>query len=249
MKPSDIPEERHFKRVLWNGNIYWEKEYEIKCYSCGKTEHIKAIVYEGKYDPDLVHTVIDEKTGEERKTYPTFAPQGSRISEWVIPEGWTQSTHLSNEYYPHETLNAIYMNLQQMWRVVMFTTQNYNWAELINEGNMEIDFGRDLSLKSFILHPIKYIRDLFNPQIATLTYKSEAVKPHFDKLWGQAWQNAEKQFISPLAAFEMWHDYTSKHFAQWICPTAECHIEMGRRNYNELARHEGLEQMKKVKIG
>jgi hypothetical protein len=98
---------RKWKRELIDGYIYWTAKFEMHCYNCGKLEHGTAVVREGKYDPELIHTIKDEKTGNERKIYPTFAPQDNKIHEWRIPNGWSQITHITSEFYPMEIITAI----------------------------------------------------------------------------------------------------------------------------------------------
>ena len=99
--------ERTWQRVKKDDYVYWIRETEIRCFGCGKVDRLTAVVHEGPYDPNMVHEVKDEKTGDVKKIYPTFAPQDEKIKEWDIPDGWSQVTHLTADFFPNEIIIAI----------------------------------------------------------------------------------------------------------------------------------------------
>lgn len=92
-------------RHLIGDNIVWTHKLQIHCYACGKPETVLVSVFEGKFNEELEEEII---TAEGTiKIYPTFAPSGHM--EWKVPEGWTQITHLTSNFFPNETLTAIKM--------------------------------------------------------------------------------------------------------------------------------------------
>ena len=244
MKPSDIPEERHYKRVLRDNIVYWEKTYDISCYICGKRERMKAIIVEGEYKPEYEHKTIDQTTGEEKIIYPIFAPNSSRIDKWEIPDGWTQSIHLTNEFYPHETLQAIHLNLEQVWRLLQIRASEINWVDLVANGGYKVELRRT----RFLQNPYLWLHDILIPKIANITFDKEMLAKQLHFVWHDSWTRAGKQFISPKLAFEMWYEHTNKQFAQWLCPNLDCHIENTKLNYNEMAKYCKLEPAE-VKVG
>ena len=239
----EIDPARAWQRVKKDNHVYWLKHFEIKCFGCGTMERGTAVVDEGPYDPGAVFEIEDEMTGQVKKIYPTFSPQGGVITEWDIPQGWTQVTHLTTDFYPNEIITAIHLNLSQTWSLLKKKASKYNWTGFVEEGGYEIELDRDLSFMSFIKHPIVYIRNLIDPKIKQVTFDSDKLANELDALWLQVWVETEGQVLTPYEIFHKWYEHTNNQYAEWVCPCEECHMSVAKKNYRYLTKLGQLPEM------
>lgn len=100
-----------WNREIVGNNIIWTANVEARCYHCGKTIRIKAIVNEGEYNEELKQEV--ENNGVKTSVYPTLAPPPNAEMELIFPEeGWSMLCHLTRNFFPFETCQAIRMGCE-----------------------------------------------------------------------------------------------------------------------------------------
>lgn len=107
----DIP--NAWGREVINGNIIWTAKMDIKCYHCGKTAHVNCVVNEGKYD-EKKYMEVKGANGKTEKIYPIECPPPNSEMELIFPndENWTMLCHLTRNFFPFETCNAIRMGCE-----------------------------------------------------------------------------------------------------------------------------------------
>ena len=166
--PLEIPKD--WDRRFINGNIYWVRSTDIRCFSCGKLERVTISIFEGKYYPELE---VEKLTEDGIKhIYPIFAPEGT--ANWNVPPGWRQIMHVASNFYPNEIITTIHINLEKLWRNTLENSIKYDWSDFVDSGGVQmIAEHLPVGFIDFIKHPIKSVRSMLKPEKITLNLNRE----------------------------------------------------------------------------
>jgi len=100
-----------WRREVLKGRIIWTATIDATCYNCGKIAKVKAIVDEGEYNEELWEKI--GKDGKETDIYPTLAPPPNSEMQLIFPDdGWSMMCHLTRNFFPFETCQAIRMGCE-----------------------------------------------------------------------------------------------------------------------------------------